>query len=99
MDGWDFKQYVLGILFCYISKTSAYINEDEHAAGMLDFDYARLSDAAAESAREDLVNTRLFILPSELFEKAEGGKGRNSMKRSRSLHGYRSLRSGHPRGG
>jgi type I restriction enzyme M protein len=71
VDGWDFKQYVLGILFYrYISENiSAYINEGEREAGDSSFDYAKLSDADAEPAREDLVKTKgFFILPSELFE-------------------------------
>jgi len=71
VDGWDFKQYILGILFYrYISENiSAYINADEHAAGHPTFNYAELPDADAEQAREDLVNVKgFFILPSELFE-------------------------------
>ncbi|GHU17123.1 type I restriction-modification system subunit M [Betaproteobacteria bacterium] len=71
VDGWDFKQYVLGILFYrYISENiTAYINEGEREAGNTAFDYAKLSDSDAESAREDLVNTKgFFVLPSELFE-------------------------------
>jgi type I restriction enzyme M protein len=71
VDGWDFKQYVLGILFDrYISENiSAYINDGEHEAGASSFDYAKLSDADAEQAREDLVKTKgFFILPSEFFE-------------------------------
>lgn len=71
VDGWDFKQYVLGILFYrYISENiTVYINEGEREAGTADFDYARLSDKDAEQAREDLVSTKgFFILPSELFE-------------------------------
>lgn len=71
VDGWDFKQYVLGILFYrYISENiTAYINEGEREAGNASFDYARLSDKDAEQAREDLVTTKgFFILPSELFE-------------------------------
>lgn len=71
VDGWDFKQYVLGILFYrYISENiTAYINEGEREAGNAAFDYARLSDRESETAREDLVNTKgFFILPSELFE-------------------------------
>ena len=36
--------------------------------GFEDFDYAKLSDEEAETAREDLVRTKgFFILPSELF--------------------------------
>lgn len=74
VDGWDFKQYVLGILFYrYISENlTDYINRGEHEAGNSEFDYARLSDAAAEEARADLVLTRgFFILPSELFENVQ----------------------------
>lgn len=71
VDGWDFKQYVLGMLFFrYISENlSGYINAGEHEAGDKDFDYVKLSDKQAELARADLVETKgFFILPSELFE-------------------------------
>ena len=70
VDGWDFKQYVLGIMFYrYISENIAnYIDTGEHAAGNLDFHYADLSDEAAEEARTDMVETKgFFILPSQLF--------------------------------
>ena len=71
VDGWDFKQYVLGMLFYrYISENlSNYINLGEREAGNSDFDYAKLSDDEAELARQDLVSVKgFFILPSELFE-------------------------------
>jgi len=71
VDGWDFKQYVLGMLFYrYISENlTEYINHGEREAGNMNFDYARLPDINAEEAREDLVQTRgFFILPSELFQ-------------------------------
>ena len=71
VDGWDFKQYVLGMLFYrYISENlSTYINEGEHAAGDSSFNYSVLSDKKARDARGDLVETKgFFILPSELFE-------------------------------
>lgn len=50
VDGWDFKQYVLGIMFYrYISENlTSYINNDEWKAGNHDFDYAKMSDAEAE---------------------------------------------------
>ena len=70
VDGWDFKNYVLGTMFYrYISENlTAYINEGEEAAGNKGFDYAKLADAEAEEAREDLVQEKgFFILPSELF--------------------------------
>ena len=70
VDGWDFKAYVLGMMFYrYISENlAAYIDEGEHRAGNTDFSYAEISDEMAETAREDLVKTKgFFILPSELF--------------------------------
>lgn len=70
VDGWDFKNYVLGTMFYrYISENfAAYINVGEHAAGNTDFDYAEMSDEEAKEAREGLVEEKgFFILPSELF--------------------------------
>ena len=70
VDGWDFKQYVLGIMFYrYISENiTNYINADEYAAGNVDFNYADMSDEEANQAREDMINTKgFFILPSQLF--------------------------------
>ncbi len=70
IDGWDFKSYVLGMMFYrYISENlTNYINEGELEAGNDGFDYALLPDDEAEQAREDLVKTKgFFILPSELF--------------------------------
>lgn len=70
VDGWDFKSYVLGMMFYrYISENlTNYINEGEAEAGEAGFDYAQLSDEEAEQAREDLVKTKGFcILPSEFF--------------------------------
>lgn len=71
VDGWDFKQYVLGILFYrFISENlSNYINAEERRTGAVDFDYASLSDDAAEFGRKDTVAEKgFYILPSELFE-------------------------------
>lgn len=70
VDGWDFKSYVLGMMFYrYISENlTNYINEGEKEAGNAVFDYALLADDEAEQAREDLVRTKgFFIVPSELF--------------------------------
>lgn len=71
VDGWDFKQYVLGMLFYrYISENlTNFINQGEKEAGDSEFDYVKLSDEDAENAREDLVKTKgFFILPSQLFQ-------------------------------
>ena len=70
VDGWDFKNYVLGTMFYrYISeKLCNYINSGEHAAGNTDFDYAQMPDAEAAEAKEGLVEEQgFFMLPSELF--------------------------------
>ena len=70
VDGWDFKQYILGIMFYrYISENIAnYINEGERKAGDTTFDYAKLKDSEAESERANLVKEKgFFIRPSELF--------------------------------
>jgi len=70
VDGWDFKQYVLGMLFYrFISENlTNYINADERRAGKKDFDYTALSDKEAEFGRADTVKEKgFYILPSELF--------------------------------
>lgn len=70
VDGWDFKQYILGIMFYrYISENiTNYINDGERKAGDTTFDYAKLKDSEAESERANLVKEKgFFILPSELF--------------------------------
>lgn len=79
VDGWDFKQYILGIMFYrYISENiTNYINEGERKAGDISFDYAKLKDSEAEAERDNLVKEKgFFILPSELFA--------NVVKRARS---------------
>lgn len=50
VDGWDFKTYVLGMLFYrFISENlTAYLNDLEHKAGNPTFEYADLSDKDAE---------------------------------------------------
>ena len=70
VDGWDFKQYVLGMLFYrFISENLvAYLNDLEHKAGNANFDYTSLDDSQAELGRkETVVEKGFYILPSELF--------------------------------
>ncbi|MFZ4893325.1 type I restriction-modification system subunit M [Plantibacter sp. Mn2098] len=70
VDGWDFKSYVLGMLFYrFISENlTAYINKGEHEAGDASFDYAKLQDEDAAFARGEVVAEKgFFIIPSELF--------------------------------
>lgn len=63
VDGWDFKNYVLGTMFYrYISENlTSYINDGEAAAGSTDFDYVSMSDIEAEEAREGLVEEKGFL--------------------------------------
>ncbi|MDR0659498.1 MAG: type I restriction-modification system subunit M [Prevotellaceae bacterium] len=71
VDGWDFKSYVLGILFYrFISENlTSFINQEERRAGNEGFDYCLLSDNEAEFGREDTVKEKgFYILPSELFK-------------------------------
>lgn len=72
VDGWDFKQYILGILFYrFISENiTEFFNYAEHEAGDLEFNYAKLSDEEAErDFRPGTVEDKgFFMLPSQLFE-------------------------------
>lgn len=71
VDGWDFKNYVLGLLFYrFISENiTAFINEEEHRAGNKSFSYAELPDENAELGRDVTVQEKgFYILPSQLFE-------------------------------
>ncbi|NQU37587.1 MAG: type I restriction-modification system subunit M N-terminal domain-containing protein, partial [Actinobacteria bacterium] len=70
VDGWDFKSYVLGMLFYrFVSENlTDYINTGERAAGNADFDYTTLPDTDAEFGRVETVAEKgFYILPSELF--------------------------------
>jgi len=70
IDGWDFKQYVLGLLFYrFISENlTNYINANERKAGYKTFDYAKLDDQSALEDKGNIVKEKgFFILPSELF--------------------------------
>lgn len=70
VDGWDFKSYVLGMLFYrFISENlTNYLNKDERKAGNTNFDYAKLKDSEAEFGREETIKEKgFYILPSELF--------------------------------
>ena len=67
VDGWDFKQYVLGTLFYrFISENFAsYIEADDDS-----INYAQLDDEAIrQEHKEDAIKTKgYFVYPSQLFE-------------------------------
>lgn len=70
VDGWDFKSYVLGMLFYrFVSENlTSYLNKEEQRTGNKHFDYSAISDQDAELGRADTVKEKgFFILPSELF--------------------------------
>ena len=84
VDGWDFKNYVLGTMFYrYISENlTNYINKGEIESGNEDFDYAKMADDEAEQAREGLIEEKgFYMLPSQLFcnvnEKADKDENLN----------------------
>ena len=66
VDGWDFKQYVLGSLFYrFISENfSSYIEADDES-----IDYAALDDGViTDEIKDDAIKTKgYFIYPSQLF--------------------------------
>ncbi len=71
VDGWDFKSYILGMLFYrFISENlTAYLNKEERRTGKKDFNYADLSDKNATLGKAETVKEKgFYILPSELFE-------------------------------
>ncbi|MBR6439845.1 MAG: type I restriction-modification system subunit M [Aeriscardovia sp.] len=81
VDGWDFKQYVLGALFYrFLSESlEERIDSNERDAGNKDFRYRDLDDASvSEEVREELIDESGFcILPSQLFCNVAEGARRN----------------------
>lgn len=74
VEGWDFKGYVLGMLFYrFISEDIAkYANKLVSESEGGDFNYADMADEDAENARSQFVHEKgYFILPSELFENVQ----------------------------
>lgn len=63
VDGWDFKSYILGILFYrYINENiTNYINRGEWESGNKGFVYAALDDSVAEDARDEMVGVNTGI--------------------------------------
>lgn len=70
VDGWDFKQYVLGLLFYrFISENiEYYVNENQRKAGISNFEYRNITDEEAIMGKQQILEEKgFFILPSELF--------------------------------
>ncbi len=80
VDGWDFKQYVLGLLFYrFISENiENYVNENQRRAGIIDFQYRNISDEEALLGKSQILDEKgFFILPSELFCNIRKGADKN----------------------
>lgn len=80
VDGWDFKQYVLGLLFYrFISENiENYVNENQRKAGITDFQYRNISDKEALLGKSQILDEKgFFILPSELFCNIRKGADKN----------------------
>ncbi|MDY0415914.1 MAG: type I restriction-modification system subunit M [Pseudomonas sp.] len=76
VDGWDFKQYVLGTLFYrFISENfSSYIEGGDDSVN-----YAKLpDDVISTDIKDDAIKTKgYFIYPSQLFETIAAGANKN----------------------
>ena len=80
VDGWDFKQYVLGLLFYrFISENiENYVNENQRKADITDFQYRNISDEEALLGKSQILDEKgFFILPSELFCNIRKGADKN----------------------
>lgn len=80
VDGWDFKQYVLGLLFYrFISENiENYVNENQRKAGVVNFKYRDISDEEALLGKSQILEEKgFFILPSELFCNIRKGADKN----------------------
>lgn len=76
VDGWDFKQYILGTLFYrFISENFAIYIE----GGDENVNYAKLSDAVITAEiKDDAIKTKgYFIYPSQLFVNIAAGANDN----------------------
>lgn len=80
VDGWDFKQYVLGLLFYrFISENiEKYVNDNQKKAGIEGFQYRNISDEEALLGKTQILEEKgFFILPSELFCNIRKGAEKN----------------------
>ena len=80
VDGWDFKQYVLGLLFYrFISENiENYVNENQRKAGITNFQYRNITDEEALLGKTQILDEKgFFILPSELFCNIRKGADKN----------------------
>ena len=60
VDGWDFKQYVLGLLFYrFISENiEHYVNENQRKAGICNFEYRNITDEEALMGKQQILEEK-----------------------------------------
>ena len=83
VDGWDFKQYVLGLLFYrFISENiENYVNENQRKAGIKDFQYRNISDEEALLGKSQILDENgFFILFNNIESSARGSASEDDVK-------------------
>ena len=79
VDGWDFKNYVLGFMFYrFISENlTNYLNKIQHDSGDVNFNYEDLKDdEVTNEIKDDIVKMKgFFIKPSDLFSNVKNLEG------------------------
>ena len=63
VDGWDFKQYVLGLLFYrFISENiENYVNVNQRKAGLENFEYRNISDEEALLGKTQILEKKVSL--------------------------------------
>jgi len=81
VDGWDFKQYVLGMLFYrYISENlTNYINKGEVEAGNTDFDYSFVN-VRKKADKDENLNVTLDTIFKNIENSASGTESESDLK-------------------
>lgn len=92
VDGWDFKQYVLGTLFYrFISENfAAYIEADDES-----INYAGLpDDVVTDDIKDDAIKTKgYFIYPSQLFANVAKNANTNDSLNTDLAHVFAAIES------
>lgn len=92
VDGWDFKQYVLGTLFYrFISENfAAYIEADDES-----INYAGLpDDVVTDDIKDDAIKTKgYFIYPSQLFANVTKNANTNDSLNTDLAHVFAAIES------
>lgn len=92
VDGWDFKQYVLGTLFYrFISENfAAYIEADDDS-----INYAELADdVVTDDIKDDAIKTKgYFIYPSQLFANVAKAANTNDRLNTDLAHVFAAIES------